>query len=171
MEYAAAKKWLFSSSGRLSHGPPCERRLITPTVSGQYSQSASTVFRTLRPVSYLTYRIRSGMQSISLPSMSWTPTFNQMPAISIRLPGRSLARPSILDAKTHLSNGSSLGGIRRWPHPILIHALSTSFLPGATLSINIRNPWISQANLFPRNHQALPRRKHNPLCSVYLRRI
>jgi len=38
MEYAAAKKWLFSSSGALINSVPLEYRLMAPTISGQYRE-------------------------------------------------------------------------------------------------------------------------------------
>jgi len=40
MEYAVAKKWLFSSSGTLVNPVLLEHSLIAPAVSGQYREGA-----------------------------------------------------------------------------------------------------------------------------------
>lgn len=108
------------------------------------------------------------MQPIWSPFTSWTHTFRLTLAIFIRLPGHSPARLSILGAKTHLSNGSSLGKIRPQSRLTPNLVLFISSLPVVTLNINIRGPWIPQANLFLFSHRILPIRKPSSLCSVYL---
>lgn len=55
MEYAVAKKWLFSSSGMSLDRSPCNHHLIAPAVSGQYREGKSVVLSIFALVWYLTY--------------------------------------------------------------------------------------------------------------------
>jgi hypothetical protein len=171
MEYAAANKWLFSSSGTALSRLSSKHRLIVLVVSGQYSEGTFVV--SLLPhicaVPHIS-RCRCGIQPTWFPFTSYTHTFKPTLAISIHLLGHSPATPSTSGAKIHLSSGVNLGKSRSWPRPALSRVQSTSFLLAVTLNINTRSPRTPQAILFPHSHRTLLPRNRNVRSSVYLQR-